>query len=124
MAKDSTQNPLSTGVVSISPRELKQKLDSGESLILLDVREPHERAFCSISAPAPILDLHIPMGAVPSRLDDFQNRDEMLVIYCHHGVRSMVVAEWLAKRVQRSIGNLDGGIDAWSRQVDPQVPRY
>jgi rhodanese-related sulfurtransferase len=109
-----------------SPQEIRRRLDAGEALTLLDVREPRERDFCAIPAPSTAGDLHIPMREVPSRLADIQAALARgpLVVYCHHGVRSMAVADWLADRQPGAILNLRGGIDAWSTEVDPAVPRY
>jgi rhodanese-related sulfurtransferase len=110
----------------ISAVELKQRLDRGDSLTLLDVRENDERAFCAIPVPPTAADLHIPMAQIPTRIDDLQSAAESapLIVYCHLGVRSMTVASWLAGRGVRNAQNLEGGIDAWSRAVDPAVPRY
>jgi rhodanese-related sulfurtransferase len=113
-------------VPELPTRDLHQRLDRGESLTLLDVREPRERAFCSITVTPPAGDLHIPMRDVPSRLEEIQGALARgpLVVYCHHGIRSMAVAEWLAQRGLIGILNLNGGIDAWSGEADPRVPRY
>ena len=113
-------------IPELPPQALRQRIDAGEVLTLLDVREPRERAFCAIAAPATAGDLHIPMRQIPARLDDIQAALARgpLVIYCHHGVRSMAVAEWLAERQPGAILNLQGGIDAWSVEVDPTVRRY
>ena len=66
------------------------------------------------------------MNRVPARLEDLRKSSESspLVVYCHHGVRSMVVANWLVARGVKGVHNLDGGIDAWSTQVDRDLPRY
>ena len=109
------------GVGSISPAALKARLDGPEPPALLDVREDHERAFCAI--PDAVC-LHVPMGQVPSRIDEIAALSGPLVVYCHHGVRSMAVVQWLASRGVRDLLNLEGGIDAWSVAVDPGVRRY
>ncbi|QEH34389.1 molybdopterin biosynthesis protein MoeB [Aquisphaera giovannonii] len=95
-------------------------------MTLLDVREPMERSFCAIPVPPTAGDLHIPMRQVPSHLEALAAAADRgpLVVYCHHGVRSMAVAEWLVARGVRGVQNLRGGIDAWSLEADPQVPRY
>lgn len=105
---------------------LRQRLDAGEFLTLLDVREPDETAYCKIGVPVTARLLSIAMREVPTRLGEI---DEALargplVVYCHHGVRSLAVAEWLCERQSGEISNLSGGIDAWSVEVDPGVPRY
>jgi rhodanese-related sulfurtransferase len=113
-------------VRELAPRELQERLVSGESLTLLDVREPRERAFCAIPVPSAAINLHIPMREIPSHVDELQEAVSRgpLVLYCHHGVRSRSVAEWLAGRGLSGLFNLQGGIDAWSVEVDPRVPRY
>jgi rhodanese-related sulfurtransferase len=113
-------------VPELSPRALRERLDAGGALTLLDVREPRERAFCSIHVAEPTCDLHIPMRQVPSHLEELAAAVARgpLVVYCHHGVRSMAVAEWLIERGLGGILNLQGGVDAWSREVDSTVPRY
>lgn len=111
-------------IPSLSPPGLKSRLESGERLTLLDVREEGERAFCAIAVPEWIEDLHIPMGQIPLRRGEIAEGRCPIVVYCHHGVRSMVVARWLAVQGIRDVINLEGGIDAWSMAVDPAVPRY
>ncbi len=106
--------------------ELRRRLDRGERLTLLDVREHSERGFCAIPAPSSAGDLHIPMREVPARLDDIQAalRRGLLVVYCHHGIRSRHVAEWLADQGMTGILKLQGGIDAYAVESDPTVRRY
>jgi rhodanese-related sulfurtransferase len=112
--------------VEISPLSLRGRLDAGEALTLLDVREPHERDFCSIRVARNIMDMHIPMREIPARLEEIRTALARgpLVIYCHHGVRSMAVAEWLSEQGIGGIMNLRGGIDAWSLEADTSVRRY
>lgn len=114
--------PATPDVTPMTVEELAQRLARSEPLTLLDVRENSERAVCAIGAGG----LHIPMRAIPTRLDALRAAavDAPLVVYCHHGVRSMAVATWLAGQGICGIHNLDGGIDAWSLRVDPAVPRY
>lgn len=113
-------------VVEVDPLALRERLAAGEPLTLLDVREPGERAFCAIAVPAAAGDLHIPMRQVPAHLDELREAATrgQVVVYCHHGVRSLAVAEWLAERGVPGIANLTGGIDAWSLRADATVPRY
>jgi rhodanese-related sulfurtransferase len=108
------------GVTQISVLELKRRLDQGAPLTLLDVREDQERAFCTIDRGG----IHVPMAELPARLDEVRAAALPLVVYCHHGVRSLTAAAWLAERGIGPIYNLQGGIDAWSVLVDPRVPRY
>jgi rhodanese-related sulfurtransferase len=106
--------------------ELEQWLDGPEPLAVLDVREPVERAYAAIPLPAHAKHLAVPMNEVREHLDVI--RADVgplpLVVYCHHGVRSLSVAAWLVRQGLTSVFNLDGGIDAWSTQVDRTVPRY
>ncbi|MEO6810331.1 MAG: rhodanese-like domain-containing protein [Isosphaeraceae bacterium] len=114
------------GVVRLTTAGLKARLDQGEPIALLDVREPEERAFCAIGGFATATDLHIPMNEIPTRLVEVRAAAEgkTLVVYCHHGVRSLAVAHWLTGQGVRDVANLDGGIDVWSAVIDPDVPRY
>ena len=106
--------------------EFRRRMDTGERLVVLDVREVEERAICVIPIPDGCLDLHLPMQQIPGRLDDLIALAEAtpLVIYCHHGMRSMTVARWLAARGVPNLANLLGGIDDYSASVDRGVPRY
>lgn len=104
--------------LEISPRELKERLDRGENILLVDVREPHEYAICQIEGAK-----LIPMGSIPGNLQKL-DADEDVICYCHHGMRSLDVANWLRARGIRSAKSLAGGIDRWSVEIDPTVPRY
>jgi len=106
-------------VTEVDPTDVARKLKSTpERVLLLDVREPFERELAVIEP-----SVHIPMGEVPSRADEIP-RDRELIVYCHGGTRSMMVAGFLEGLGFTSIANLSGGIDAWSVKVDPSVPRY
>lgn len=98
---------------------------SGEACTLLDVREPFERDLARIAGHDGAVDAFIPMGDVPDAEDWLRAAAARtpLVVYCHHGVRSLHVVHWLASRGIEAV-SLRGGIDAWSTQVDPSVPRY
>lgn len=109
---------------SITASDLKSRLDAGERLALLDVREDHERQICAIPVQPEIVDLHIPMGQIPARIEDIATIGGSMVVYCHHGVRSLIVAQWLASKGVEGLINLQGGIDAWSIVVDRSVARY
>jgi len=102
----------------IDPVTLKARLDRGESVSILDVREPFEIDL----APFPGAT-HIPMGDIPSRLTEL-DPDRETVVVCHHGVRSAQVAMYLAQNGFEHVLNLSGGIDAWSEDADPSTPRY
>ncbi len=113
-------------VKRLRPPELKIRLESGESLAILDVREDLERTLGVIPIPEHVPELHVPIGSIPENLDVIQtfSNDRLLVIYCHHGVRSLATAHWLFDQGITSVANLDGGIDGWSIEVDPGLPRY
>lgn len=103
----------------LEPATVARRLkEAPNSVVLLDVREPYEREIASIEP-----SLHIPMNDVPQRLAEIP-RDRQVVVYCHTGGRSMMVASYLMGEGFPSVANLSGGIDAWSRRVDPGVPRY
>ncbi|HZY61456.1 MAG TPA: rhodanese-like domain-containing protein [Edaphobacter sp.] len=87
--------------------------------ILLDVREPWE--FETAHLPN---SLHMPMGDVPSRANQELDPDAHIVVICHHGMRSLNVAMWLRNQGFDNAQSLAGGIDYWSRAIDPSVPIY
>ena len=117
---------MSDGVVSLDAPSFKERLDRGDALTVLDVREDDERAYASIPLPPTCLDLHIPLAEVTGRFEEIREASagRALVVYCHHGMRSMVAGTWLVRRGIGDVHNLDGGIDAWSTRVDPKVRRY
>ena len=100
---------------------LAQVRPQGEPVVL-DVREPSELAVASIKADGFTL-LTIPMGTVPVRLAELDPKRPIACI-CHHGGRSMQVASFLKQHGFSHVANIAGGIDAWSRDIDPAVPRY
>ncbi|MGO9450618.1 MAG: rhodanese-like domain-containing protein [Candidatus Binataceae bacterium] len=106
------------GIDEIAPGELKARLDNGDQVFILDVREQEEVAI----APFPNAS-HIPMGDIPSRLTEL-DPDRETVVVCHHGVRSAQVAMYLARMGFERVINLSGGIEAWSLDADPSTPRY
>lgn len=106
-------------VEELAPKEVARRLrEDPKGVVLLDVREDWERETAAI-----LPSVHIPMNDVPDRLGDLP-RDRTLVVYCHHGARSASVAGYLEGEGFDRVVNLGGGIDAWSRTVDPKVPRY
>lgn len=104
--------------VNITPRQLKQKLDNGEDILLLDVREEFEHQINRIDG-----DLLIPLRLIPLKISELEPSKE-IVIYCKIGNRSMDAARYLQKEGFRKVKNLAGGINAWIDQVDPTLPRY
>jgi rhodanese-related sulfurtransferase len=103
----------------IKSDELKAKREAGERLTLLDVREPWEFSAAKIEG-----SLHIPMGEIPARANNELDPDDHIVVVCHHGVRSLNVTAWLRQQGFEKAQSLSGGIDHWSRAVDPSVPVY
>jgi rhodanese-related sulfurtransferase len=106
-------------VEELEPAEVEEKLRTDpEVYLLLDVREEDEREAARIEP-----SVHIPMNEVPSRLHDLPT-DRRIIIYCHHGSRSAMVAGYLEAQGFDRVANLTGGIEAWSLTVDRKVPRY
>jgi len=103
---------------SISVEQLAAWREAKTAHTLLDVREDAELAVCAITDA-----LHIPMAQIPSRLQDLP-QDQPLVVMCHHGMRSMRVVNYLHGTGHTNAVNLDGGIDAWARNIDPSVDLY
>ena len=93
-------------------------MDAGAPFCLLDVREPWEVALAAIPG-----SLGIPMDEIPGRLEELRTVGEIIVM-CHSGGRSRRIAGFLASRGFAQVGNLEGGITAWSREIDPGVPEY
>ncbi len=106
-----------TTVPEITPRELKARLDRGDDLYILDVREPHEYQICNIGGHL------IPLGELSRRVHELDSSRE-IVAHCRSGKRSAEASEFLRKAGFRKIWNLKGGILAWSDEVDPNVPKY
>lgn len=107
--------------LEISATEVKRRLDAGEKLHLIDVREPQEFLLAKIDGAT-----LVPMRSVPGELQDLEKRaDEApLIVFCHHGVRSLNVVNWLRGQGVENCTSMAGGIDAWSLQADAGVPRY
>lgn len=104
--------------IPITVKEVNERIARGDNLLLVDVREPWEYELCRI--PGAKL---IPMGALPANLTAMLDADEV-VCYCHHGMRSLDAAAWLRQQGVESARSMAGGIERWSVEIDPQVPRY
>ena len=104
--------------LEITPAEVKARLDQGEKLILIDVREPWEYEVCRIEGAR-----HVPLGALAASLQTLPDVDEV-ICYCHHGIRSLDAATWLRFQGIEKAKSLSGGIERWSVEIDPDVPRY
>ena len=107
--------------LELSPADLQARLSAGERIRIIDVREPDEYALSHL--PASEL---IPMQSLPAQLQRLEGMadESSLAVLCHHGVRSLNVAVWLRQRGIDNCFSITGGIDRWSREVDPTVPRY
>jgi rhodanese-related sulfurtransferase len=103
----------------ISATELKYLLDSGKDLLVVDVREDDELAKARFENA-----LHVRMVQIPDRISELYPKDQNIVVLCHLGSRSGRVAAFLREAGFTNVANLEGGIDAWSREVDPKVPTY
>ncbi len=106
-----------TSVPEITPRELKSRLDRGDDLFILDVREPHEYQICNLGGYL------LPLGDLPKRVSELDSSRE-IIAHCRSGKRSAEATEFLQKAGFRKVLNLKGGILAWSDEVDPSVPKY
>lgn len=102
----------------ISPKELKARLDKGDKLVLVDVREEWEYSLAKLEGST-----LIPLGTLPQSLAQLSHDSEIIAI-CHHGMRSADATNFLLQQGFTNVKNLVGGIDAWSIQVDETVPRY
>jgi rhodanese-related sulfurtransferase len=106
--------------LEISPAELGAKLRSENPPHLLDVRETDENQFAAL--PNSTL---IPLGELPWRLEEIEHwKDRDVVVYCHHGMRSLQAISQMRQAGFVRLKNLAGGIDRWSLEVDPALPRY
>ena len=103
---------------AISPQELKGRLDKGDKLVLVDVREDWEYSLAKLDG-----SILIPLGTLPQSLSQLDRNSEIIAI-CHHGMRSADATNFLIQQGFTNVKNLVGGIDAWSSQVDGTVPRY
>jgi rhodanese-related sulfurtransferase len=106
------------GELEIMPFEVRQRLDRGDKLLLVDVREPAEHQICRIEGAK-----LIPMGTIPANLQMLDSGEDV-ICYCHHGMRSMDVAVWLRGQGIAGAKSMAGGIERWALEVDPKVPRY
>ena len=108
--------------VTLLSEQVQSLNAAGQPPQLLDVREPWEISTASLDLPG-TRALAIPMQQIPLRLDEI-DPDLPVLVLCHHGMRSLQVALFLERQGYPHAYNITGGIDAWSRQVDPSVPLY
>ncbi len=106
-----------------TPRAVRDRLDTGENdLVLIDCRQPDEHEFCAINAPGEIL---LPMHLTAARLAELEPyKNRKIIVYCHTGRRSLWVTRFLRDAGFRDVKSMAGGIDLWSIDIDPGVPRY
>ena len=109
-----------TTVKEVGPVDLKRRLDAGENVILLDVREPSELAICSLvyTANVPLGQQHLRL----SELDEYKNKE--VVVYCRSGKRSGRACQFILDNGFKHVVNLKGGILAWADEVDPTLTKY
>ena len=104
----------------ISPKKVKELMDSQSNLLLVDCRQLEEYEFCKIDG-----SILIPMNETPQRIEEIQAAgDKPIIVYCHHGMRSLQVVNWLRTQGFGNSQSMSGGIDAWSQAIDPSVPTY
>lgn len=109
------ENPLET-----SPQEVKNRLDRQENFILLDCREQEEYDLVHIDHSR-----LLPMSELEKRVGELSDlKDREIVVYCHHGRRSMMVTKWMLKHGFAHVKSMAGGIDRWSEEMDPNMQRY
>lgn len=104
--------------LEITPAAVKARLDRGEKLVLIDVRELWEHQVCKIEGAT-----LIPLGSLAASLQTLPDVDEV-ICYCHHGMRSLDAAAWLRFQGIEKAKSMAGGIERWSLEVDPNIPRY
>ena len=107
--------------IETTPQDIQRRLAAGEKLLLIDVREPDEFQAARISGAE-----LIPMRTIPAQLQRLEaaSDDATLIVYCHHGIRSLNVVNWLREQGVPGCQSMAGGIDRWSLEIDPAVPRY
>lgn len=115
-----TKRIMTTDQIEIDVHAVKALRDAGEAFLLLDCREPDENALAKIDGA-----VLIPMQQIPERLAEIEAwRDRRIVVHCHHGGRSLRVTRFLRGNGFEMAQNMAGGIDAWTLEIDPSVPRY
>ena len=111
------EKPVETLASDVQVEDLKKRLDAGENLFILDVREPHEYQICNIGGHL------IPLGDLPKRVNELDSSQE-IVAHCRSGVRSAKAVDFLRQAGFKKVHNLAGGILAWADRVDPKMPKY
>ena len=116
-SESDVQRAVKNGIPQLSVKELKKRMDAGENLFILDVREPFEYRIANIGGKL------IPQNEVPERIGEI-DRNQEIIVQCKSGGRSQRIAEFLKQSGFPNVANLAGGILAWSDEVDPRVPKY
>jgi rhodanese-related sulfurtransferase len=104
--------------IQIEPRDVRQRLDRGETFLFVDVREPWEHQTAKIEGAK-----LIPLGQIPGSLAEFENAEDV-ILFCHHGMRSLDAAARLRAHGVAGARSMNGGIERWAVEIDPNVPRY
>ena len=104
--------------MEVAPREVKDMLGRGEKMLFVDVREPWEYQTSHIEG-----SVLIPLREIPTNLPRLEAAEE-IVLFCHHGMRSMDAAAWLRSQGVQGARSMAGGIDRWATEIDPNTPRY
>ena len=112
-----SNTPKNEAPIEVSVHDLKRALDMGGATVV-DVREPWEADIAKVAGAK-----LIPLAEFTARAGELP-RDQPLLVMCHHGGRSMQATQWLRRQGYDKASNVAGGIDAWSREIDPAVPRY
>lgn len=112
--------PKHTSTKELSVKQCKKLLDSHQPLLLIDCREAHEYAYCHLHNA-----ILIPLSTFVQKSETaFSDPQEPAIIYCHHGVRSLHAVNHLREQGFSNTFSMQGGIDAWSLEIDPSIPRY
>ncbi len=121
IASEEAKMPEETSLpIETTCTDVKQLQDRSADFLLLDCREPTEYELVCI--PGSTL---IPMAQLPQRLEELEpHRQRHIVVYCHHGGRSMRVTQWLRERGFPKVQNMSGGVHAWAHDIDPSMPQY
>ena len=105
--------------MEITPAEVRRQIESGKAPRLVDVREPFEFEQARIDGAE-----LIPMRSIPESLSQLEEEENPIVVFCHRGMRSLQVVAWLRQQGVENCASMAGGIDRWSLEIDPNVPRY
>lgn len=108
----------SANAIEITPAEVKEKLSRGEQFAFIDVREPWEYEATHIEGST-----LVPLRTIPANLPKLTGASEV-ILFCHHGMRSLDAANWLRAQGVEGARSMSGGIERWSVEIDPKVPRY